>query len=154
MRPGGPGARAGGRGLYGSDLGRAREILFGFNQRWSAENGLAGPPARLVMRAWYNPNLEIRWFFIPGVVGILILVVTLVVTALSVARERELGTFDQLLVTPLRPWEILIGKATLAFVIGVTEASLVLLVNQLWPMAVIATATLSTATWQFRHRLC
>lgn len=108
------------------------EILSGFNQRWSAEHGLAGPPARLVMRAWYNPNLESRWFFIPGVVGLLTLVVTLVVTALSVAREREQGTFDQLLVTPLRPWEILIGKAAPAFFIGVTEASLVILIGHFW----------------------
>jgi ABC-2 type transport system permease protein len=113
-------------------LNYAGEILSRFNQRWSAAHGLAGPPARLVMRAWYNPNLESRWFFVPGVVGLLTLVVTLVVTALSVAREREQGTFDQLLVTPLRPWEILIGKAAPAFFIGVTEASLVILIAHFW----------------------
>ena len=62
-----------------------------------------GPPARLVTRAWFNPNLESRWFIVPGIVGMLTLVVTMLVTALSVAREREQGTFDQLLVTPLRP---------------------------------------------------
>jgi ABC-2 type transport system permease protein len=113
-------------------LNYAREILSGFNGRWSAEHGLAGPPARLVMRAWYNPNLESRWFFVPGIVGILTLVVTLLVTALSVAREREQGTFDQLLVTPLRPWEILVGKAAPAFAIGLTEASLVILIGHFW----------------------
>jgi len=113
-------------------LNYAEEIVSGFNQGWNAEHGLTGPPARLIMRAWYNPNLESRWFFIPGVVGILTLLVTLMVTALSVAREREHGTFDQLLVTPLRPWEILIGKATPAFVIGITEASLVILIGRFW----------------------
>jgi ABC-2 type transport system permease protein len=113
-------------------LNYAGEIVAAFNERWSAEHGLAGPPASMVMRAWYNPNLESRWFFIPGVVGLLTLVVTLVVTALSVAREREHGTFDQLLVTPLRPFEILIGKAAPAFVIGVLEASLVILIGHLW----------------------
>ncbi len=113
-------------------LNYADDIVASFNAHWSAERRLAQPPAHLLIRAWYNPNLESRWFFIPGVVGILTLVVTLVVTALSVAREREQGTFDQLLVTPLRPWEILIGKAAPAFLIGVSEASLVILIGHYW----------------------
>lgn len=110
----------------------AGAIVADFNQRWMAQHGDAGPPTYLVTRAWFNPNLESRWFFIPGVVGLLTLVVTMVVTALSVAREREHGTFDQLLVTPLRPWEILIGKAAPAFVIGVLEASVVIAVGRYW----------------------
>jgi ABC-2 type transport system permease protein len=113
-------------------LNYATGIVSAFNARWSAEHGLPQPPARLVTRAWYNPNLESRWFFIPGVVGILTLVVTMVVTALSVAREREHGTFDQLLVTPLRPIEILAGKAAPGFLIGVLEASLVVLLGVFW----------------------
>ncbi len=113
-------------------LNYASEIVAAFNERWSREQGVSGPPAQLVMRAGFNPNLESSWFFIPGVVGVLTLVVTLVVTALSVAREREHGTFDQLLVTPLRPLEILIGKAAPAFVIGVVEASLVILIAHFW----------------------
>ncbi len=113
-------------------LNYASEIVAEFNQRWSRDHGLQQPPARLVMRPWYNPNLESRWFFIPGVVGILCLVVTMVVTALTVAREREQGTFDQLLVTPLRPLEILIGKAAPAFIIGTVEATLVILIGHYW----------------------
>jgi ABC-2 type transport system permease protein len=113
-------------------LNYTAEVVAAFNEAWSARRTLAGPPARVVARAWYNPNLESRWFFIPGVVGLLTLVVTLVVTSLSVAREREQGTFDQLLVTPLRPWEILIGKAAPAYVIGVTEATLVILIARYW----------------------
>ncbi len=113
-------------------LNYAGEIVAEFNQRWTQVHGLQKPPAQLMMRAWYNPNLESRWFFIPGVVGILCLVVTMVVTALSVAREREHGTFDQLLVTPLRPLEILIGKSTPAFIIGVIEATLVILIGHYW----------------------
>lgn len=110
----------------------ASEVVERFNQTWSQAHGLSPPPAQLVTRAWYNPNLESRWFFIPGVVGILTLVVTLVVTALSVAREREQGTFDQLLVTPLRPWEILVGKAAPGFCIGTLEATLVILIGHFW----------------------
>jgi ABC-2 type transport system permease protein len=110
----------------------AAEIVDRFNSRWSEAHGLTLPPARLVMRAWYNPNLESRWFFIPGVVGILTLVVTMVSTALSVAREREQGTFDQLLVTPLRPVEILIGKALPGLTIGLLEGSLVITLAVFW----------------------
>ncbi len=61
----------------------------------------------------------------PGIVGLLTLVVTLVVTSLSVAREREAGTFDQLLVTPLRPVEILIGKSIPGLLIGLLQGSLI-----------------------------
>jgi len=113
-------------------LNYARTIVDGFNRRWAASRGLSGPPAQLQIRAWFNPNLESRWFFVPGIVGLLTLVVTMLVTALSVAREREQGTFDQLLVTPLRPVEILVGKALPGFVIGTAEATVIILVTVLW----------------------
>ncbi|NEV61024.1 ABC transporter permease [Thiorhodococcus minor] len=107
-------------------------ILAGFNQDWVARHQLQGMPVSLVTRAWYNPNLESRWFFVSGLVGLLTLVVTMMVTALSVAREREQGTFDQLLVTPLRPFEILIGKAMPGVLIGALEASLVVTLAVFW----------------------
>ncbi|BBP00909.1 ABC transporter permease [Sulfuriferula nivalis] len=109
----------------------AQEIVNRFNNDWVTNNGGA-PPAHIVTRAWFNPNLESRWFFLPGIVGLLTLLVTILVTALSVAREREQGTFDQLLVTPLHPAEILIGKALPGFLIGIVEASLIVLVTVLW----------------------
>lgn len=107
-------------------------ILDGFNRDWIAAHGLLGPPVTLVARAWFNPNLESRWFFVSGLIGLLTLVVTVMVTSLSVAREREQGTFDQLLVTPLRPVEILIGKATPGLLIGLFEASLVVTLAVFW----------------------
>jgi ABC-2 type transport system permease protein len=113
-------------------LNYVRTIVNRFNDDWIAARGTQGPPARLQMRAWFNPNLDSRWFFIPGIIGMLTLVVTMLVTALTVAREREQGTFDQLLVTPLRPGEILIGKALPGFVIGIVQATLILLVATLW----------------------
>ena len=113
-------------------LNYTRSIVNRFNDDWSEARGLRGPPAWLEIRAWFNPNLESRWFFIPGIVGMLTLVVTMLVTALTVAREREQGTFDQLLVTPLRPAEILIGKMLPGFVIGIVQATLILLVATLW----------------------
>lgn len=113
-------------------LNYVRTIVNRFNARWAARSGQPGPPARLVVRAWFNPNLESRWFMVPGIVGLLTLVVTMLVTALSVAREREQGTFDQLLVTPLRPTEILIGKALPGLIIGIAEATAITLVAVLW----------------------
>ncbi|MEJ2061638.1 MAG: ABC transporter permease, partial [Gammaproteobacteria bacterium] len=109
-------------------LNYARDIVDQYNQKWNERHGLRAPPAQLVMRAWFNPNLESRWFIVPGIVGLLTLVVTMVVTSLSVAREREQGTFDQLLVTPLRPVEILIGKALPGLLIGLVEATLITLI--------------------------
>lgn len=113
-------------------LGYVRTMVDRFNRDWLAARGLQGPPARLEPRAWFNPNLESRWFFIPGIVGMLTLVVTMLVTALTVAREREQGTFDQLLVTPMRPWEILLGKALPGFLIGIVQATVILLIAVFW----------------------
>ena len=92
-------------------LNYVNTIVAALQCRLGSGHGGAGRPASLEIRAWFNPNLESRWFFVPGIVGMLTLLVTMLVTALSVAREREQGTFDQLLVTPLRPGEILLGKA-------------------------------------------
>jgi ABC-2 type transport system permease protein len=113
-------------------LSYAREIVKRFNAQWISKRGGDGFPAVLQVRSWFNPNLLSRWFFVPGIVGLLTLVVTVLVTALSVAREREQGTFDQLLVTPLRPAEILVGKALPGFIIGLFEATLITLVAVFW----------------------
>lgn len=113
-------------------LGYAGAIVAEFNRDWARSHGQPQPPASLVTRAWFNPNLETRWFFIPGIVAILTLVVTMVVTALSVAREREVGTFEQLLVTPLRPAEILIGKSLPAYIIGLGEATVIVAAAVFW----------------------
>ena len=99
---------------------------------WRAEHGQGSVPIRLTTRAWYNPNLETRWHMIPALIGTLTLLQTLLLTALSVAREREQGTFDQLLVTPFRPVEIMAGKALPSMLVGIVQATLVLLVAQLW----------------------
>jgi ABC-2 type transport system permease protein len=113
-------------------VGYLRNIVERFNREWAEERGLPAPPAVLETRAWFNPNLESRWFFLPGIIGILTLLVTMVITAMSVAREREQGTFDQLLVTPMRPVEVLLGKALPGFIIGILEATAITLVAVLW----------------------
>lgn len=74
----------------------------------------------LAIRHWFNPNLIYRWFIVPSLAGTLAMFTSLIVTALSIARERELGTFDQLLVSPTTPTEIIVAKAAPALVIGTT----------------------------------
>lgn len=113
-------------------LNYARSIVERFNRDWRQRRGDKAAPAHLEVRAWFNPNLESRWFIVPGIVGLLTLVVTMLLTALTVAREREHGTFDQLLVTPLHPAEILLGKALPGFLIGLLEASVIILAVVFW----------------------
>ena len=108
-------------------LGYAQAIVREFSLDWAASRGRAIPPARLVMRSWFNPNLSSQWFIIPGLVALLTMLVTVLMTAMSIARERELGTFEQLLVTPLRPFEIMIGKIVPAVALGLTEGTIIVI---------------------------
>lgn len=78
----------------------------------------AVPAAPVLVRHWFNPNLTYRWFIVPGLSGILALFSALLITSLSIARERELGTFDQLLVSPTSTPEIIISKSLPALAIG------------------------------------
>ena len=89
------------------------------------------PASLVVARIWFNPNLLSTWHSVPSLVAILTTLMGVVVTALSVARERELGTFEQLLVSPLSPTEIIIGKTAPALLVGVAEASGMMLVGVL-----------------------
>jgi len=116
----------------GTALGYVDAIVDTFNANWAADHGEAAPPLRVTTRAWYNANLETRWYMIPALIGTLTFLQTLLLTAMSVAREREQGTFDQLLVTPFRPFEIMVGKALPSVLIGLIQATLILLVAQLW----------------------
>ncbi len=113
-------------------LGYANAIVADFNSRWITDHGGTPLPAILDVRSRFNPNLESQWFIVPGIVALLTQVVTLLVTALSVARERETGTFDQLLVTPMRPVDILLGKCLPGFIIGALEASIIIAAGALW----------------------
>lgn len=116
----------------GTATGYVGAAFESFNADWRAGHGLAPPPISVETRAWYNPNLETRWNMMPGMIAALSMLQTLLLTALSVAREREQGTFDQLLVTPMRPSEIMVGKALPSILIGLVQSTGVLLVAILW----------------------
>ncbi len=99
------------------------QITVGYLSAIAAEVGAqvnpdAASAAPVVVRNWFNPNLIYRWFIVPGLSGILALFSALLITSLSIARERELGTFDQLLVSPTSMPEIIISKSLPALAIG------------------------------------
>lgn len=83
-------------------------------------------------RTWYNPNQESRWGMMPSLIATLSMMQTLMLAAMSVAREREQGTFDQLLVTPYTPTQIMIGKAIPPILIGVIQSTLILMIILFW----------------------
>ena len=87
----------------GTALNYVGTVVDSFNTKWWAAHGGGGPPVRVTTRTWYNENLVDRWSIIPGLIGTLTLPEMLLMTAMCVAREKEEGTFDQLLVTPFRP---------------------------------------------------
>jgi ABC-2 type transport system permease protein len=107
-------------------------VVAAFNTSWRIAHGARAPAVIVESRSWYNPDLETRWSMIPGLIAALSMLQTLLLTALSVAREREQGTFDQLLVTPLRPAEIMAGKAVPSILIGLVQVTAILLVSLLW----------------------
>jgi ABC-2 type transport system permease protein len=101
------------------------QIITSYGQELLALQTSLLPIAVTVNRNWFNENLLYLWFTVPSLVGILAALIALMVTSLSVARERELGTFDQLLVSPLMPYEILIGKTVPAVLIGLVEGMVI-----------------------------
>jgi ABC-2 type transport system permease protein len=90
------------------------------------------PSVELAPRPWYNPDLSSRWFFVPGIIGSLMLVLVVTLTAFAVVREREIGTLEQIMVTPIRPAEFILGKTLPFFLIGLFDVTLIAVVGSLW----------------------
>lgn len=124
-------------GRNSTTAGAAAGYISAVTTSFNAQRG-AAPPVTVVRRAWFNPNLDSRWQTMPAMIATLSMLQVLLLAALSVAREREQGTFDQLLVTPLTPLQILVGKAVPAILVGIVQSTLVLLIVVFWfrvPMA-------------------
>src|SRR5208282_4761615 len=86
----------------------------------------------LEQRPWYNPDLNSQWFFVPGVIGSITLVLVVNLTAFAIVREREIGTLEQIMVTPIRPFEFILGKTVPFFIVGLADVALVAVVGTLW----------------------
>ena len=106
-------------------LGYVRQMLEGYLAERNAARSTRAL-SELVVRHWFNPNLDYVRHIIPSLVAIITTISTLVVTSLSVAREREQGTLDQLLVSPLTPGMIMVGKTVPALLVASFQASIIL----------------------------
>src|ERR1019366_929308 len=118
---------------YRSRNGYVTQIALGFAQGYQKDRIYPFAPqmiekipsVQLEPQPWYNPDLRSRWFFIPGIIGSLTLVLVVTLTAFAVVREREIGTLEQIMVTPIRPAEFILGKTLPFFLIGLFDVSLI-----------------------------
>jgi ABC-2 type transport system permease protein len=84
------------------------------------------------VRTWYNPNLESRDFFVPGIVAVLIMIISLLFTSMAIIKEKEVGTMEQLIVTPMRPFELILGKTIPYILISLAQMVAVSLFAVFW----------------------
>ena len=91
-------------------------------------NSSAGPKVELRSRSWFNENLESRNYYIPGVVGMVVMLVTLLLTAMAIVKEKEIGTIEQLIVSPIRPFELILGKLIPFAIVGIIDVLLISIV--------------------------
>jgi len=118
--------------VAGIASGYAGSMIEAYTHARLRERGLSGSSVTISSRAWFNPNLETRWNIISGLLAVLAVIQVMVLAGQSVAREKEQGTFDQLLVTPFGPLTIMFGKALPPVLVGLTQSSLVLLIALHW----------------------
>jgi ABC-2 type transport system permease protein len=116
-------------------LGYASAIIAGEGRALVAERvarllraaGARRAPGRteLVPRVFYNPDLKSRWFYVPAVLAMVLMIMTTLLSAMGVVREKEIGTMEQIIVTPLRPWQLLVGKLFPFALIGLVQVFMV-----------------------------
>lgn len=118
---------------YGSGIVSAasRETLAerirDYAARAAEEGRVVEPPGRtdLIPRVWYNPDLKSRWFYVPAVLAMILMIMTTLLSAMGVVREKEIGTMEQIIVTPIRSWQLIVGKLFPFAAIGLVQVFLV-----------------------------
>ena len=95
---------------------------------------VARPPAvgriEIMPRIFYNPDLKTRWFYVPAVLAMVLMLVTMMLPSMAVVREKEIGTLEQISVTPLRPWQLIVGKLTPFVIIGMLDTLVIVILAQ------------------------
>jgi ABC-2 type transport system permease protein len=112
--------------------GFSRDYQFDRLQRTAPQLVSSLPQVDLEIRPWFNEGLESQWYFVPGVIGNVLLILVMMLTAFGVVREREIGTLEQIMVTPIRRWEFILGKTIPFFLVGCVDATLIALVGTFW----------------------
>ena len=118
-------------------LGYASQIVTSYGQRVLARYATAGRTAGLPLvipepRIWFNPDLQSTNYMVPGVVALVLMIITMTLTSLAVVKEKELGTLEQLMVTPIRPYELILGKLIPFVIIGFLDVVAALAVAHYW----------------------
>lgn len=109
----------------------SEKVLLARLSRLRGEEPLPGR-VELASRAWFNENLESRNFYVPGVIAIIVMLITLMLTSMAIVREKEIGTIEQLLVSPITPTEFILGKTLPFALIGYADVLLVAVVGVFW----------------------
>ncbi len=115
-------------------LGYATGILQGESARLLATRVQAGEQSliEIVPRVWYNPDLKSRWFYVPAVLAMILMIITMVLASMGIVREKEIGTLEQVMVTPIRSWQLIVGKLSPFAVLGLIITFLVTGVAVMW----------------------
>jgi len=98
----------------------------------SGRSAEINPPLEVRPQVWYNPDLVSAYFMIPGVIGMILFAITSLLTATTIVRERERGTIEQLIVTPIRSWELVVGKLMPYVILSLFDTLVVLAIGNLW----------------------
>lgn len=121
--------------LAGVRIAYTMQVLERLNQTWIREL----VPQRVDygridarVRTWYNPNLESRDFFVPGIVAVLVMILSLLFTSMAIIKEKEVGTMEQLIVTPMQPFELILGKTIPYTLISIAQMVAVTLFAVFW----------------------
>ncbi len=109
----------------------SRQVILAQFAKWKGSTRQL-PQVKLESRAWFNENLISRNFFVPGVIAIIVTLLTLMLTGMAVVREKEIGTMEQIMVTPITPLEFILGKTVPFAFIGILEVVLVTFVGVSW----------------------
>jgi drug efflux transport system permease protein len=120
-------------------LSHAVKIAGRFSDKIQAERlvrstGRTAPVAQLELasRAWFNDNLESRNYYVPGVTALMVLITTMMLSSMAVVREKEIGTMEQIIVTPIRRWEFILGKTVPFVLIGYINVTIVIVIARFW----------------------
>ena len=113
-------------------MGYVNQIVERYSRDRAVTTAMVKTPVDLRMRAWYNPDLRSKNYNVPGVMATVITLLCLMLTSMSVVRERELGTMEQLMVSPLRPMELMLGKTVPFAAISIMDMLLVTVVGVFW----------------------
>jgi ABC-2 type transport system permease protein len=119
-------------------MGYASRIVASYGRSVMVERagrslGAAPPPSlSMVSRAWFNPNLDSRFYFLPAVIALLVMVISIILSSMAIVREREIGTMEQIMVSPIARVEFILGKTLPFAIIGFLDTALISLLATFW----------------------